>query len=138
MKRARVVKVSTAAAIVLLIAGCTSGGGATNPAPPESHAPSASHAPTSSTGATEPLTITIRDFEFRGPASVPPGATVTVTNMDSAAHTVTADDGDSFDVTIDGNGGTATFTAPSEPGGYDYHCAFHPNMQATLTVKAES
>jgi hypothetical protein len=50
------------------------------------------------------LAITIKGFDFQGPSSVPPGARVTVTNMDSVAHTVTADDGTSFDITIKGGG----------------------------------
>jgi plastocyanin len=47
---------------------------------------------------------------------------------------VTADQGSAFDVDIRG-GGTATFTAPTAPGTYAYHCTYHPNMHGTLTVK---
>ncbi len=80
-------------------------------------------------------TITIKDFAFSGPASVSPGATVTVVNQDSQKHTLTAKDGKAFDVTIDGGGGKATFTAPSAPGSYAYICRFHGNMSDTLVVK---
>jgi plastocyanin len=65
-------------------------------------------------------------------ASVPAGATVTVKNDSTTQHTVTQDGG-GFDVTVDG-GKTATFTAPSKPGTYKYHCKIHSFMHGTLTV----
>jgi plastocyanin len=64
---------------------------------------------------------------------VRPGATITVTNEDIEAHTVTADTGNAFDAII--KVGTGTFTAPTKPGTYPYHCIFHGNMKGTLTVK---
>jgi plastocyanin len=77
-------------------------------------------------------TITIdSSFNF-SQASVPAGATVTVKNDSSTQHTVTQDGG-GFDVTIDG-GKTATFTAPSKPGTYKFHCKIHSFMHGTLTV----
>lgn len=79
--------------------------------------------------------ITIKDFAYSGGQGVPAGATVTVKNDDSVAHTVTADDGSggSFDVNID-PGATATFKAPSKPGSYPYHCTYHSNMHGVLKV----
>ncbi|BAS09266.1 amicyanin-alpha [Arthrobacter sp. Hiyo4] len=90
-----------------------------------------------STGAVTPgaPTITIKDFGYGAPLTVAPGAVVTVTNMDSAGHTVTAEQGQAFDVDVRGSGGTATFTAPSAPGSYPYFCTYHPNMRGTLIVK---
>jgi plastocyanin len=98
--------------------------------------------PTSSTGmssqsagpSTIATTITIKDFAFTVPASVPAGATVTVMNMDDMKHTVTASGAGGFDVTIDANG-TGTFTAPAKPGTYPFVCSFHGNMKATLVVR---
>ena len=81
------------------------------------------------------MAISIRDFGYGEPLLVPAGAALTITNMDSAAHTVTADDGSAFDVDVKGSGGTATFTAPSKPGTYTYHCRYHPSMHGTLTVR---
>ena len=81
------------------------------------------------------MSISIDDFVFSGPGTVNPGGEITVTNNDSEAHTVTADDG-SFDVTIPG-GTSTTFTAPSEAGSYGFFCKFHGNMRGTLTVGAE-
>lgn len=111
------------AAVLLGAAGCAPGGGATT-------SPAATAASESATTA-----ITIRDFAYGPPLVVPAGAALTVTNMDSAEHTVSADDGSAFDVEVKGSGGTATFTAPSKPGTYAYHCRYHPNMHGTLTVR---
>src|SRR4051812_48773898 len=74
------------AAAAALLAGCGGGGGATASAP----------APASSPGSGS--AIAIHDFKF-SPATmtVPRGAPIEVRNGDSAPHTVTADDGHSFD-----------------------------------------
>ena len=65
--------------------------------------------------------------------TVKAGTKVIVRNADAVTHTVTADDGTSFDVTVNGNG-SATFTAPSKPGTYKFHCRIHPQMHGTLIV----
>jgi plastocyanin len=113
--------------MALIVGGCGSGAGS----------PAASPGPGTATGtvAAGAPAITIKDFEYGPPMTVAPGAVVTVTNMDSAGHTVTADQGQAFDVDVQGSGGTATFTAPSAPGSYPYHCTYHPNMRGTLIVK---
>ncbi|MGO4104387.1 cupredoxin domain-containing protein [Leifsonia sp. YAF41] len=131
MKSSGLVRYAATVAIVLLLAGCSSGGGMTNSAPTSSPAPSGNSSVTT-------WAITVKDFGFQGPPSVPPGATVTVTNLDNVAHTVTADDGTSFDVTIKGSGDTASFKAPTKPGSYAYHCTFHPDMHGTLVVTGGS
>jgi plastocyanin len=116
---------SRAAALLLamlLVGGCAPGGGSSGAAT----APAAS---TTTAGAAS------RNVDFGAPLTVAPGAVVMVTNMDNAAHTVTADQGSAFDVDVRGGGGTATFTAPPAPGTYAYHCTYHPNMHGTLTVK---
>ena len=77
--------------------------------------------------------ITITDFAFTVPASVSPGAEITVINEDMAFHTVTADDG-SFDIGAR-QGEPVTFTAPTEAGEYTFHCGPHPEMVATLVVE---
>ena len=86
-----------------------------------------------STGMAAGATIHIKSFAYTGPDSVPAGASVTVMNMDSEAHTLTADDG-SFDAVIK-PGTSTTFTAPAKAGTYTYHCTYHSNMHGTLTVK---
>jgi plastocyanin len=123
--------------VLLLLAGCSSGGGGTAPQPTSgsSSAATTGSTPAATGGTTDAATITIKDFAYTGASSVAAGTTITVTNMDSAKHTVTSDDGRSFDVTVDGNGGTATFTVPSTAGTYAYHCRFHANMHGALDVK---
>lgn len=68
------------------------------------------------------------------PASVKPGAMVTVTNADSAPHTVTAKGEGGFDVEVPA-GGTVVFKAPDSPGEYGIICSFHPQMTGKLVVK---
>ncbi len=77
-------------------------------------------------------TIAISNFKFTA-ISVPAGSTVTVSNNDTPQHTVTSDDGTSFNVKVD-PGKSATFTAPSKPGVYKFHCNIHSSMHGTLTV----
>lgn len=76
----------------------------------------------------------ISSFKYTVPASVAPGATVSVMNMDGENHTVTADTGNAFDVKATA-GTTVTFTAPSKPGTYPFHCTYHSNMHGVLVVK---
>src|SRR5438046_5889887 len=76
--------------------------------------------------------ITIANFTFSA-APVTAGSAVTVTNNDTPTHTVTSDDGTSFNVKVD-PGKTATFTAPSKAGMYKFHCNIHSSMHGTLTV----
>jgi plastocyanin len=84
-------------------------------------------------GSSSKLVITIKDFGYAGPTSVPAGSTVTVRNEDSVAHTLTADSAGGFDVTI-APGKSATFKAPAKTGSYPYHCTYHANMHGTLKV----
>ncbi|MGC5583130.1 cupredoxin domain-containing protein [Ornithinimicrobium sp. W1679] len=80
------------------------------------------------------LIIVIEDFEYEVPDSVMPGAEITVRNEDGVGHTVTADEGDAFDVVV-GPGEEVTFTVPDEAGEYPFHCTPHPNMTDTLVVE---
>lgn len=128
----RAVRLAAAATLTLVLAACggSSGGGAASSATATSGS-GGSSASSAATGAQ----ITIASFAFGSPLTVKAGATVSVKNSDSVSHTVTADDGKSFDVSVDANG-TATFTAPSTPGTYAYHCTIHPDMHGTLVVTA--
>jgi plastocyanin len=111
-------------------AAATSSGSATNSSSMSSMGSSAagSSAPSSA------VVIHIAKFAYQTPASVAPGATVTVMNMDGEAHTVTADSGSAFDTKID-PGASSTFTAPMKPGTYAFHCTYHSNMHGMLVVK---
>lgn len=81
------------------------------------------------------VSVAIKDFAF-SPATitVKPGAKITVTNQDSVGHTLTSDDGKSFDTKLVAQGQSATITAPITPGSYPWHCTPHPYMKGTLVV----
>ena len=94
---------------------------------------SGSSAPTTSSGGGS--SITISNFMFNPMAlRVSPGATVKVTNKDSATHTLTATGGQ-FDTGNITQNQTKTFKAPSKPGTYHYICNIHQYMMGTITVK---
>jgi len=78
--------------------------------------------------------VSIADFAF-SPASitVKKGTTVTWTNNDSTAHTVTGDDNTAIDSGTLNKGDTYTFTF-NTAGTFAYHCAFHSSMTASVTV----
>ena len=120
-------RVAAAATTALFLAGCGSNSSSSASSP-------AATGPSSAPSAAVAGQITITSFTFKTPATVKPGQKLTVTNSDSVEHTVTSDDGKSFDVTVAANG-TATLTAPTKPGTYPFHCTVHPQMHGTLVVK---
>ena len=61
------------------------------------------------------------------------GTTVIWKNVSSVPHTVTSDDGQTFDSGNLAVGGTFQFTFKSA-GTYSYHCNIHPYMRATIVV----
>jgi plastocyanin len=93
----------------------------------------------------------IKTFAFQpNPVTVPVGGTLTWTNEDDIAHTVTsgtreyapgntgtvtAEHRDGvFDITLDGKGKTATMKFPTA-GTFHYFCSRHPGMEANVVVK---
>ncbi|MDY0815170.1 cupredoxin domain-containing protein [Kitasatospora purpeofusca] len=104
---------------------------------PVASSPVGSSQATSSTPAGA-VTVTIKDFKF-GPATltVAPGTAITVTNQDSAGHTLTAiaPHAGAFDTGLLEQGKSATITAPTAPGSYPFHCDVHPTMTGTLVVQ---
>jgi plastocyanin len=76
--------------------------------------------------------LVIKNFTFVPATFSAPAGDIAVKNDDSAAHTVTSDDGKSFDVSL-GGGETGTISGITA-GTYKYHCAIHPSMKGTLTV----
>ncbi|HSX43143.1 MAG TPA: cupredoxin domain-containing protein [Candidatus Saccharimonadales bacterium] len=79
--------------------------------------------------------VAIKDFAF-SPAdiTVRVGTTVTWTNQDSAAHTVTETDGKTGpDSGTLATGKSYSFTYAAA-GTYSYHCDFHSSMVGTVTV----
>ncbi len=90
--------------------------------------------PAASPAAASGSAVQIMNFAF-APASitVAVGASVTWTNNDAVAHTVTADD-KSFDSGNLASGKTFSFTF-TKAGTYPYHCTIHPNMKGAIVVK---
>jgi len=84
------------------------------------------------------LTVEAFDFYFEPTAlAVDVGAEVTVEliNGGSVSHSWTATDLDAEAEASSGQESTVTFTAPNEPGSYDFFCRFHPDeMQGTISV----
>lgn len=81
----------------------------------------------------ESASVSIQGFAFNPSSlSLESPATITWTNFDGVAHTVTSDNGDFHSGTLP-NGATYTLTL-SDPGIYPYRCAFHPYMTASITV----
>jgi len=112
--------------IAVLAMGCTS---TTAPATPSTVATTA---PAGSVSA-----VTIQNFAFsQATITVAAGTTVTWTNKDGTAHTVTSDSGDpvAFDSGSIAPGGTYQFTF-TQTGVYPYHCTYHPHMTGTVTVQ---
>ncbi|MBI1781846.1 MAG: cupredoxin domain-containing protein [Sphingobacteriales bacterium] len=70
-----------------------------------------------------------------GPASisVTVGTTVTWTNNDAMSHTVTSNDGTSFNSGTIASGSTFSFKFMTA-GTYAYHCTFHAGMTGTVVV----
>jgi plastocyanin len=79
-------------------------------------------------------TVSIANMAFApGIITVSAGTTVTWTNNDNMAHTVTADD-NSFDSGSIALGGTFSKMF-STAGTYPYHCTIHSTMKGTIVVK---
>jgi amicyanin len=79
--------------------------------------------------------VTIKNFAFAPTAlKVKVGTTVTWTNQDSDAHTVTSqDNGGPLSSAALNTGQTYSYTF-TKPGTYAYLCTIHPFMTATVTV----
>jgi plastocyanin len=116
-----------ALAAAAVLAGC--GGGDDN----TSTAASATRT-SSSSGSSPAKGVTIADFAFKPSTLTVGGGSVQVTNADTTAHTVTADDGHSFDTGSIDPGSSGTFSI-TKPGSYKYHCSIHPFMHGTLVVR---
>jgi len=120
----RIVTLIAVAVLAIGLAACGSSSKSSNN-PPATSAVGGAPATTGDT-------ITIQNFKFSS-VTVKPGATVTVKNMDSTTHTSTASKGEWDTGNIDA-GQSKTFTAPSTPGAYAFHCNIHQFMTGTLTV----
>ncbi len=94
------------------------GGGGTPPPPP----------PTPTT-----TTLNISGMAFPASTTVKKGTIVKWVNQDGMAHTVTSDDGVSFNSGNMNNGATFSYTT-NKAGTFNYHCNYHSAMTAVLIV----
>jgi len=116
---------AVAATGAALLAGCGGSGTAKAPTP----------TPTASGGSSSTTGVKIDNFAFRPATLTAAGGTrVAVTNEDGVAHTLTADDGHSFDTGSIDPGSSSMVTAP-KAGRYPFHCSIHPFMHGTLVVR---
>ncbi|MFI9503469.1 cupredoxin family copper-binding protein [Nocardia sp. NPDC052566] len=158
MTRLRLHRTAIATAAAALTAVSLTGCGGSSPTTTDTAAPAptfASGAPGMTPGAMSPMpgmppmpgmsssagqpapagpnAVSIDNFAFAPPAlTVRAGATVTWTNRDEEPHNVVAKDGGFRSPTM-GSGATFTFTF-TKAGSYEYICAIHPFMHATVVV----
>lgn len=119
-------RASRACAVVALVLVSACGSGSSKSA----GTPSAGSNPTTASGPA----LRIAGFAFSPKTlTVAPGASVSVTDSDSADHTVTSDTAGLFSVSVS-QGTPVTLTAPTKPGTYTFHCSIHPSMKGSLTV----
>jgi len=89
------------------------------------------------TPATNPTTtgntISITGMSFPATISVKKGTKVIWDNKDAIAHTVTSNDGSTFDSGTLNPGASFSYTA-NTVGSFPYHCNFHSMMTGTLVV----
>lgn len=125
---------------LILATACGGGGAATSrPATAGTSAAPASAAASVAGGMTCSPTlgtgqqVAIQGFAFK-PNALPiaAGTSVSWTNGDTTAHTVTFKDGGPDCGNLN-TGGSATIVF-SAPGTYNYFCKIHPNMTGTVTV----
>ena len=99
--------------------------------------PHASYAASASPATTVKVSITTNKkgvFTFKPKSvTIAVGTTVKWTNTTTVAHTVTSDDGVTFNSGIINPGGTFKFTFKKK-GTFGYHCSIHPFMTATIIV----
>ncbi len=130
------------AALAVILAGCSSPSATPAATPTASVTPSsttptpaatpaASVTPTSTTPAPALTGVQIKDFAFSPQeARVAKGGTVTWTNLDSTAHTVSFN-GVQSKVLNNGDTYSKTF---NETGTFDYICGIHTYMKGKVVV----
>ena len=132
-----------ALSILVLLAACGSGstttGTGTTPTTGTTNTPAATATQAGNTQTVMIITDSSGSFAF-SPTSltIKAGTTVTWKNTTTVGHTVTSDDGRSFDSgttnPIAAQSGTFSFTFTTA-GTFAYHCSIHPFMKATIIVQ---
>jgi plastocyanin len=114
------------AVLAVLLAGCSS------PTATPAATPAASATPTSTTPAPAQASVQIKDFAFSPQdARVAKGGTVTWTNLDNTAHTISFNGAQSK---VLNNGDTYSKTF-NETGTFDYNCGIHTYMKGRVVVE---
>lgn len=130
----RTTKTTCVSAGLVLIAGCSSASNRAGSSATTLPVSSTASTPASS-AASKPDALDISGFSYDpSPLTVQAGATVTMTNQDSADHTLDSDVASLFtsgDVT---RGTPVRFVTPKRAGRYTFHCAYHSRMHGTLVV----
>ncbi|HWH62482.1 MAG TPA: plastocyanin/azurin family copper-binding protein [Ginsengibacter sp.] len=118
MKRNRIFYLSFIVMTAILIGSCSK----------------SSNAPMGGTGGSTSNSVSIANMAF-APLSttVKVGTTVTWKNNDGVAHTVTSNDGSTFDSGTLAGGASFSYTT-TVAGTFAYHCNIHPGMTGTLIV----
>ncbi len=132
--------------LMVVLSAC--GGGNVANATPGSTPTTVAHTPTTPPTSTSSATPTLvpgltqvvlitnesnGSFGFSPTAlTIKVGATVIWKNVSSVTHTVTSDDGQTFDSGNIPSGGTFRFTFTTA-GTLHYHCNIHPYMRATIS-----
>jgi plastocyanin len=115
---------------LLILSGCSPAAST----PVSNQPPPTIASSTVSTSVVPAVTVNITNFTFDpNVLKVAKWTTVTWTNKDSAAHTVTSDS-KVFDSGNMAQGGTFSFTF-KDIGDFSYHCTYHPGMTAKITVQ---
>jgi plastocyanin len=121
---------------VVLAFAVACGGGYSSPSP----SPSPLTSPTPTAGGSSSLVAIPTGASSLGNRAFSPddlavaaGTTVTWTNTDSVAHTSTSNV-DGWDSGIVAPSAQFSFTFPTA-GTFQYHCAIHPGMVGTVTVR---
>ena len=127
------------ATLLLALSACSGSGTDSEPAdntsPPPTESSEESDAPSDDPVAAG-TDVNIKDSRYDpGEIDVSVGDTVTFTNSDKFAHTVTSKDGQAFEFAsgkfADGETFDLTF---DEAGTFAYFCEIHPTMRATVNV----
>jgi plastocyanin len=83
--------------------------------------------------------IAIKNYAFAPKSlTIPVGSTVTWTNEDTAPHTVTTSSGPAKISSANLSKGQSFSYTFTKAGTYQYYCAVHPDMTATITVTGSS
>jgi plastocyanin len=124
MKLKRIFVLATCTAIALTFLSCSksnSNYGGSQPPPPGGG------------GGSNSSTINIYNMAFPASTTVKKGTIVKWYNEDGYAHTVTSDDGTSFDSGNLAAAATFSYTA-NTAGTFSYHCNIHSGMTGKLVV----